>query len=161
MSKEYRGWVKRHQDDAWSLALYLLNDRSEAEDVTQEAFMELWRHRDSVPADKIRPWLMKVTRNACFDRLRKRRAETDLDGLESDGQTQPANYAMQTEVGEKLKQAIGQLAEPARSLVVLRDVLQYSYDEVAGATGLNLSQVKVYLHRARKRLRAQLEEFRP
>ena len=46
MSKQYRLWVEHYQDEAWSLARYLLNDETEAEDATQEAFTYLWKHRE-------------------------------------------------------------------------------------------------------------------
>jgi RNA polymerase sigma-70 factor (ECF subfamily) len=62
----------------------------------------------------------------------------------------------QAELSQWLKLAIGRLKEPYRSLVVLRDVRQHSYEDVAQTMELSLSQVKVYLHRARKQLREQL-----
>jgi RNA polymerase sigma-70 factor (ECF subfamily) len=73
----------------------------------------------------------------------------------------PMQGAAATETGALLKRAIGALKEPYRSLVVLRDVNQHSYEEVAGMLELNLAQVKTYLHRARKQLREQLAEVRP
>ena len=71
MRKAYRQWVTRYQDEAWSLARYLLKDEVEAEDAVQEAFTSLWRHRDTVEPERVRPWLMRVLRNECFDRLRR------------------------------------------------------------------------------------------
>ena len=68
MRKIYRQWVKDYQDDVWSLARYLLKDGTEAEDASQEAFTSLWRHRESVDPARVKAWLMKVTRNECFDR---------------------------------------------------------------------------------------------
>ena len=73
----------------------------------------------------------------------------------------PMQGAAATEIGIWLKRAIGGLKEPYRSLVVLRDINQHSYEEVAGMLELNLAQVKTYLHRARKQLREQLAEVRP
>ena len=73
----------------------------------------------------------------------------------------PMQGAAASEAGVFLKRAIGGLKEPYRSLVVLRDVNQHSYEEVAGMLELNLAQVKTYLHRARKQLREQLAEVRP
>jgi RNA polymerase sigma-70 factor (ECF subfamily) len=64
-------------------------------------------------------------------------------------------------VGLGLRRPLAALQEPYRSLVVLRDVQQNSYQEVADALELNLTQVKVYLHRARKQLRERLAEVRP
>ena len=65
------------------------------------------------------------------------------------------------EQAERLSRSIASLTEPYRSLVVLRDIHQHSYEEVAGVLELSLVQVKVYLHRARKQLREQLAEVRP
>ncbi|MCZ6643988.1 MAG: sigma-70 family RNA polymerase sigma factor, partial [Gammaproteobacteria bacterium] len=153
MSRKFQQWVKRYQNDAWSLARYLLNDASDAEDATQEAFIKLWNQRDTINLERIKPWLLKVTRNICLDKLRHRRLAPDLQTNEVRG---PVADAERDELSRWLKSAIADLEEPFRSLVVLRDVQQHSYEEVARITELNLSQVKVYLHRARKRLREQL-----
>ncbi len=158
MSNKFQGWVKSYQDDVWSLARYLLQDASEAEDATQEAFIKLWNQRQTINPERIKPWLLKVTRNDCLDRLRRRRLVTQVQTVDTHG---PATDAQRDEMGRWLKVAIADLEEPYRSLVVLRDVQQHSYEEVARITELNLSQVKVYLHRARKQLREQLTEIRP
>lgn len=79
MSRIYRQWVTQHQDEAWALARYLLRDGTEAEDATQEAFTSLWQHRESIDPAKVKPWLMRVLRNECFDRIRRRRPETELE----------------------------------------------------------------------------------
>lgn len=161
MSREYRKWVAEYQDQAWTLARYLLKDASEAEDATQEAFMKLWNHRDEIDPDRVRPWLMRVTRNHCLDRLRRRRPEQEFVDYQSADHRDPLHGAEQSEQGTLLKRAIGGLKEPYRTLVVLRDIQQHSYLEVAGVMELSLSQVKVYLHRARKQLREQLAEIKP
>lgn len=167
MSNRFRQWVDEYQDQAWTLARYLLKDASEAEDVCQEAFVKLWHHRDAIDPDKIRPWLMKVTRNGCLDRMRRRRPSEEygddtlqgaLPGTPQDG---PLQDTHRRELGQWLSRCIASLAEPYRSLVVLRDIHQHSYEEVAGVLELSLPQVKVYLHRARKQLREQLAEVRP
>jgi RNA polymerase sigma-70 factor (ECF subfamily) len=161
MSRAFRKWVDDCQDQAWTLARFLLKDRAEAEDAVQEAFIRLWNHRDNVDPDRIKPWLMKVTRNICLDRLRRRRQTEALEEYQAVEHRGPMFGAEQSELGQWLQQAIGGLREPYRSLVVLRDIQQHSYEEVAGVTELSLSQVKVYLHRARKQLREQLAEVRP
>jgi RNA polymerase sigma-70 factor (ECF subfamily) len=162
MSRKYRQWVKDYQDQAWTVARYILKDAEEAEDATQEAFVKLWDNRDNVDPDRVRAWLMKVTRNGCLDRLRRRRDNVEFDESYMAGEVSgPMQDAEATETGAWLKQAIAGLKEPYRSLVVLRDVNQHSYEEVAGMLELNLAQVKTYLHRARKQLRERLAEVRP
>jgi RNA polymerase sigma-70 factor (ECF subfamily) len=100
---------------------------------------------------------MKVTRNECLDRLRRRRPEGELDDI-AVAEGGPLMDVQKAELSRWLKLAIGRLKEPYRSLVVLRDVQQHSYKDVARTMELSLSQVKVYLHRARKQLREQLVE---
>jgi len=161
MSKLYRQWVKQHQDDAWSLARHLLRNDADAEDATQEAFTSLWTHRDSVDPARVRPWLMRVLRNECFDRLRRRRPESPLDENEAATEGGPVKDLQQSQLSHWLSGAIATLAEPYRSLVVLRDVQQLSYEAVGETMNLSPSQVKVYLHRARKDLRQQLRDLKP
>jgi RNA polymerase sigma-70 factor (ECF subfamily) len=161
MSKRFRQWVEEYQDQAWTLARYMLRDAAEAEDVCQESFVKLWHHQERIDQDKVRPWLMKVIRNGCLDRIRRRRPEGELQGLaEADEAPGPMQGLEQRDTGRRLKAAIEALKEPYRSLVVLRDVQQHSYAEVAGTLDLSMSQVKVYLHRARKQLREELAPLR-
>ncbi len=157
MSRRYRQWVEEFQDQAWTLARYILKDPAEAEDVVQESFVKLWNNQDKIDLDKVKPWLMRVVRNGCLDRLRRRRPETEYDDwMEVDAAPGPMQGAEQRDTGRQLKAAIQALKEPYRTLVVLRDIEEHSYSEVAGTLDLSMSQVKVYLHRARKQLREQL-----
>jgi len=162
MSRIFEQWVEEYQDQAWSLARYLLKDAAEAEDVCQESFVKLWHQQDSIDHDKVKAWLMKVTRNGCLDRLRRRKPTEELGewhaSADRDG---PSEGAEQLQMGQLLQRGIDRLDEPYRSLVMLRDVQQNSYEEVADALELSLAQVKVYLHRARKQLRESLAEVRP
>ena len=159
MRENYQQWVKQYQDDAWSLARYLLKDGTEAEDATQEAFTSLWRHRESIDPDRVRPWLMKVLRNECFDRMRKRRPETELEDNHTLEEGGPMAEVQQGQLSQGLTRAIAALGEPYRSLVILRDVQQNSYEAIGETMNLSAAQVKVYLHRARKRLREQLTDL--
>jgi len=162
MSRKFRQWVDEYQDQAWTLARYLLKDSAEAEDAVQEAFVKLWKNQRSIDPERIRPWLMKVTRNLCLDRLRRRHPTQEWeDWQQPDDAHGPLQGVQQQELGRWLKHSINGLSEPYRSLVVLRDVQQHSYEEVANVLELSLPQVKVYLHRARKQLREQLAEVRP
>ena len=162
MSESFRKWVDDYQDQAWTLARYLLKDPSEAEDACQEAFVKLWHNRDKIDPGKIKPWLMRVTRNNCLDRLRRRKPTQEWEEWQkADEGPGPAQGLAQQELGEILKHSINGLNEPYRSLVVLRDVHQHSYEDVANVLELSLTQVKVYLHRARKQMREQQAEVRP
>ncbi len=124
--------------------------------------MKLWHQQDSIDPDKTKAWLMKVTRNGCLDRIRRRKPTEELGEWHAEAAgAGPQQGAEHFELGQRLQHSINQLGEPYRSLVVLRDVQQNSYEEVAETLELSLAQVKVYLHRARKQLREELAEVRP
>jgi RNA polymerase sigma-70 factor (ECF subfamily) len=161
MSKLFRQWTSQYQDQVWSLARYLLQDPTEAEDVSQDAFIRLWHHRETVSDTSVKPWLLKVTRNLCLDRLRRRHTWSELEETPAAEGEGPLQRFQQSELAARLQTAIARLQEPYRSLVVLRDLQQHSYEEVAGVMDLSLAQVKTYLHRARRQLRQQLAEVKP
>ena len=156
MDRIFYQWTRDHQDQAWSLACYLLRDRAEAEDVVQEAFIRLWENRASMSAARVKPWLLRVTRNLCLDRLRRRKHEEAVDEAILAADDCPTEDLSRRQVMERLQYELDRLDEPFRSLVLLRDVQQHSYEEVAAMTELSMPQVKTYLHRARKKLREQL-----
>lgn len=155
----YRLAVTQHHGGVYRMARALLGSSAEAEDVTQEAFIRYWQQGASVR--RPREWLMKVARNGCLDRLRKagRFVSDDHEVLiERPDDHDPAWHYEQRELAAQLQSAIETLTEPQRSLVVLFDVQGMSANECARIVGLNVNQVKVYLHRARRRLRLELEE---
>ncbi len=154
MDKRYRALVGQHKDQVFSLAKYMLSDASEAEDVAQEAFIKLWQQLERVRTDKSEAWLMKVTRNACLDRLRARKAQVGLEdeSLHVNEREEPENILVQKGLQKRLMDCIQRLKEPWRSLLVLRDIHEHSYENVAEIMDLKPAQVKVYLHRARQAL---------
>jgi RNA polymerase sigma-70 factor (ECF subfamily) len=157
---QFRLAVLRHHRLVYRVAYSLLVDKHEAEDVTQEAFMRLWQHGGGIRAR--REWLLTVARNACLDRLRKARnthAATPLELVEQASEDPgPARQAEQHELAQRLRVLVGTLPEPQRSLIVLFDVHGLDGAACARILGLNVNQVKVYLHRARQRLRRELEK---
>ena len=162
MDKLFRQWTIAYQEQTWSLARFLLRDGAEAEDVVQEAFIRLWQHRDTMPEARVKPWLLRVTRNLCLDRLRMQRPETEFCAGpdELTGGEEPLEQVQRSREGQVLHAAVNSLDEPYRSLVIMRDVQQHSYEDVATTLDLSLPQVKTYLHRARMKLRDQLMELR-
>lgn len=160
MQFKFRALVNRHQDHVFSLALYLLRNRAEAEDVTQETYIKLWQHIDSIEEATAKAWLMKVCRNGCLDRLRARRETTSIEAVaeEHSDINEPSREIVGEQLSQWLRDAIATLKEPYKSLIVLRDMQQHSYEHIATTLALNLNQVKSYLFRARKQLRDLLTE---
>lgn len=165
MKFKFRTLVNRHQDQVYSLALYLLRNQAEAEDVCQETYIKLWQNIKEIDEERAKPWLLKVTRNACLDRFRARRPVSSLDAINIDAldevssdKDEPSREVRNEQLSHWLRDAIDTLKEPYKSLIVLRDMKQHSYDHIATTLSLNLNQVKTYLFRARQQLREILAE---
>lgn len=156
---QFRLAVLRHHGLVYRVARSLLRDAHEAEDVTQEAFLRLWQHGAAVRRQK--EWLLTVARNACLDRLRALRPVLGGGAEPLDPQSEdcgPARHFEQRELANRLHGLIAALPEPQRSLLVLFDVHGLDGAACARILGLSTNQTKVYLHRARRRLRRALEE---
>ena len=105
--------VASHQRRVFTLAGYLLGSLEEAEDVTQDVFLRFWRHRESVPADCEKAWLLRVTRNACIDRMRSRRSRFRLGACGVDG------HHLHDDLGVDV---LGQMAPAVHSGVVDQEI---------------------------------------
>lgn len=153
--------VREQQQRVYSLALYILRDKAEAEDLTQDVFMRLYNSADKIESQKIPSWLSAVTRNACIDKLRKRREFTQIEDEHQITQAvqEPSGNLQNTQLSEWLNNAVLALKEPYQSLIRLCDIDQNSQQVAAQALNLSTTQVKVYLHRARSQLRELLKEF--
>lgn len=154
----FRLAMLRHHRTVYQVCYGLLGDAHEAEDVTQEAFLRYWQLSSEVRGAKA--WLITVARNKCLDRLRSGKrlvgAEPEVFERQPDDHD-PEWHATHDEVSSQLRQLIDQLPEPQKSLIVLFDVQGMTGAECARILDLNINQVKVYLHRARRRLRLALE----
>ena len=157
--------VTRHQRQVFTFACYLLGNREEAEDVTQEVLIRLWRNGQLLGSEKLGGWLLRVTRNASYDRLRQRQRSAHLfvvDGGDPATADPPApdpgpeELAASAELGRRLHAALDALGEPFKSVVILREIQGLSYREIAEVLELPLSTVRVALHRGRRRLRERL-----
>ena len=159
--------IAKHARRVFTLAVYLLGDREEAEDVTQEVLIRLWRRGQEVDRERIGPWLTRVTRNAAIDTIRRRksgvRAVTDTGDGSIDvpeGSPGPERLAQSSQLGSQLLAALHAMSEPHRSVVILREIQGLSYREIGEVLEMPLSTVRVSLHRGRRWLREELREVR-
>lgn len=162
---EFQELVRQHRDRIYTFAFYSLKNREDAEDVTQEVLIRLWKHWRRLEGEHLRAWIVRVTRNACVDSVRRRqtRGRHEAGGDEEierapDEAADPARHAEDADFRRRLEAALRALSEPYRSIVILREVQGLAYDEIAAAVDKPLNTVKVYLHRGRKMLREQLRE---
>ncbi|MDX1420480.1 MAG: RNA polymerase sigma factor [Rubricoccaceae bacterium] len=157
-----------HRHRVYRVALRLTGCRDDAADVTQEVLVRLWRHGDRVDEAKRTAWALRVTRNAALDLLRSRQTRTRYtlahDGLTAAAPADdhaPDDLAEAADVRRHLDHALDGLDEPYKSIVVLREIEGLPYQDIADALELPLNTLKVYLHRARRRLRDALRTTLP
>jgi RNA polymerase sigma factor (sigma-70 family) len=151
--REYNECVTTYADNVYRFILKNLRHEEDARDVVQTAFEKMWRNREEVDALKSKSYLFTVAYHQMIDHIRKvkRIQLKDSFSEESRVQDRPANNLKKI-----LEDALSRLNETQRSLVLLKDYEGYSYEEIGIITGLNSSQVKVYLHRARLQLKEYL-----
>lgn len=158
MLSQYSQAMERYRQRVFSFAHYSLHVREDAEDVTQEVFVKLWRNWEKIDHDKLNAWLMRVTHNAIIDHVRRQKSSSGrIDGyVDVEELTGERNEEAEIDAGlfrRHLSRAIRSLKDPFRSILVLRDIQGLSYAEIQETLGMSESQVKVYLHRSRRKLR--------
>ena len=151
--REFNECVNTYADNVYRFILKNLRHEDDARDVVQTAFEKMWRNKDEVDARKSKSYLFTVAYHQMIDHIRKvKRIQLQEEfSDEMKVQNRPVNNLKKV-----LDDALARLSETQRSLVLLKDYEGYSYAEIGTITGLNESQVKVYLHRARLQLRGYL-----
>ena len=152
--KQYNECVNLYADNVYRFIVKNLRHEEDARDIVQTAFEKMWRNRDAVENEKSKSYLFTVAYNQMIDHIRKvKRINFTEEFSETSG---GINYQVNSNVQKTLQEALNRLNETQRSLVMLKDYEGYNYEEIGKITGLNESQVKVYLHRARLTLRNYL-----
>lgn len=158
MQTEYRQAIAQHRQKVYSFAHYSLRAKEDAEDVTQEVFIKLWQHWQKIDHNKIGGWLMRVAHNAVIDHVRKQRpSQNNVDQYaeveEQVGSESDEGNIDQEVFKARLQEAIKSRDDPFRSILIMRDVQGLSYTDIQSSLDISESQVKVYLHRGRRKLR--------
>ena len=148
--REYNDCVKLYADNVYRFILKNLRNEEDSKDVVQGAFEKMWVNRAQVENEKCRSFLFTVAYNTMIDHIRKNKRVVLKDEF---NETALGSSNQQQNTKRILNEALSKLSETARSLVMLKDYEGYNYAEIGEITGLNESQVKVYLHRARLQLR--------
>jgi RNA polymerase sigma factor (sigma-70 family) len=148
--KDYNECVKLYADNVYRFILKNLRNEEDSKDIVQTSFEKMWIHRATVENNTCKSFLFTVAYNAMIDFIRKnKRIVLKEDFTETAQGTTNQGYNTK----RILQEALAQLNERDKSLVMLKDYEGYNYAEIGEITGLNESQVKVYLHRARLQLR--------
>ena len=169
----FRLLVERYQRPILSLITRMVHDPALAEDLAQEVFVKAYHKlRTYDPRRKLSSWLFKIAHNTAIDQLRRASLKivpleaTASDGEESweilpaDEKQGPGQRAERAETMAQLETALGRLSPTYREILLLRFREGLAYHEIAEVTGLAMGTVKVQLHRARKKLAAEMATIR-
>lgn len=169
--------VSRYENQVYNLALRMMGNREDAEDVLQDTFLSVVRAIGSFQEkSSFSTWLYRIAANAALTRLRKRsrqeKSEAEfLDEVYSlkkqtheqatliDWSSNPIDSILSSEIRKVMKEAISELPEAYRAVFVLRDVQGMPAGQVAEVLDLSIPAVKSRLHRARLFLRNQLSRY--
>lgn len=162
----FRAVVLPHINEAYRLANWLAGNRTDAEDIVQDASLRAFRAIRDFAGGSARSWLLSIVRNTAYSWLRKNRPATmvtveDLEAVELDhaqpvsGDTPEAALIAKAD-SERIREGIAALPTPFRETLVLRDIEGLDYREIAEATEVPIGTVMSRLARARRRLIATL-----
>jgi len=170
--RAFRELIETHRDRVFNITYRMLGNRHEAEDVAQEVFITVFKTIETFQEkSKFSTWLYRVTVNHCKNRIKylARRHDRDRDELDETAHAtngaasnpirhvQPDRALEGAQMEKLLQEAIANLEEDQRAVVILRDVEDLSIEEICDITGLPDGTVKSRLHRARLVLRKRLQ----
>ena len=144
-TKEYNDCVERHADGLYRFILKNMRDEDEARDVVQDTFEKMWRNVENIDGNKAKSYLFTTGYHTMIDRIRKKSRTSELTEAHEESLQHSQQFRSQTDPPPGGQQTPG---DP-KAVLTLRDFEGYSYAEIGQITGLNESQVKVYIYRAR------------
>lgn len=152
--------VDEHAGSVYRVARSVVRDNALAEDVVQETFIKAWQHADTFAGEvPIRNWLLRIAHNVAVSTLRTIRDQaTDPGTLPQTSRTEPGPDTV-VETRMTITDALEQLDPLSRSIVVLREVEMFSYDEISDILDLPLPTVKTRLFRARGQFKKMAEDL--
>jgi RNA polymerase sigma-70 factor (ECF subfamily) len=170
-STAFKRILSDNKDKVFSYAFYILHNREDAEDITQEVFVRLWKNIAAVDKNRVTAWMMRVTHNCCIDLLRQKKASIDLqkktvnvdfNTLPSIHDTENPEKRMEiTDTQETLLRAMNTLPEKTKSMMIMHYYQGLKFETIGEIMNTNVNSVKVAVHRGRKTLRTVLENHFP
>ncbi len=149
--------IERHEAMVYSLAYHFFNDRSRAEEVAQDVFLQLYRNLASLETEShVLFWLRQVTTRRCIDQVRRTRMKAV--SLDDAGELKVVDRLTDPFLDRRLKKLVQELPDLQRAVVTLRYQEDLDPSEICRIVGLPVNTVKSHLHRALQALRRKLEK---
>lgn len=143
---EYNKCVDAFSDGVYRFILKNIKDDDKAKDIVQDSFIKMWNKVGDITYEKARSYLFTTAYHTMIDMIRREKKQTTLEESFTRNLSVSHQYS---DLKEVLDVAVEKLPDIQKSVIMLRDYEGYSYDEIGEITGLNESQVKVYIYRAR------------
>ena len=162
---EFKRLVLPSKDKLFRMAITLLRSKPEAEDIIQDVLLKLWNMRSRLGEYRsVEALAMTMTKNKCLDKLRSYRSRNRNEGGLEEGMLQapspdPHVMAELSEEVERVHSFIEKLPDRQKLVFHLRDIEQYSYEEISEITGLKINNIRVNLSRARKKIREEYLKY--
>lgn len=155
-TQEYNQAVKEHTRSVFRFLYKSVRDEEVVNDLVQDCYLKLWQNRAKVNPAKIKPWLFSVAHRAMLDYFAASARQVKLDAA-----VQPPPVFQNTGFDTKavVERALGELPPLQKSIILLRDLESYSYQEIGDILELNEAQVKVYLFRARQKVKDYIKNL--
>ena len=155
--KEYNSAVKDYTKNLFRYLFKSLRDEDASKDIVQDCFLKLWDNRKKMnDTSKIKSWLFSVAHNLMLNYLKTQSRKTELDDFNT---ARHSTFQVNYELKEIIEKGLAELSAKERSIVLLRDLEGYNYQEIGEILKLNESQVKVYLFRARQKLKESITQL--
>jgi RNA polymerase sigma factor (sigma-70 family) len=148
--EQYNKCVDDHSDGVYRFLLHNIRDQELARDIVQDTYEKLWINVGNVTYEKSKSYIFTTAYHTMIDRIRRNKKQGSWDEVKESMHSDTRQYS---DLKAILKDAVSRLPEIQRSVIMLRDYEGYSYEEIGNITGLNESQVKVYIYRARVALK--------
>lgn len=152
-AKEYNTAVDQYSDNIFRFALKHLRNEMSAKDIVQETFTKVWIKHEEITFEKVKSYLFTTAYHAIVDWVKKDGRNGDIERAA----VQTNEVSISFDLQQVLNEALDRLPEIQKTVVLLRDYEGYNYQEIADVTGLNESQVKVYIFRARQTLKEYIK----
>lgn len=165
-AEKFEIMAAQHERAVYLLCLRMMGNREDALDCAQEAMINAYRAFDRFHGDNQgKTWFLRIAHNVCIDQLRKRKNIVSLDSLREEGfdpadQATLSPYAQleQKERQDMLREAVNDLPDEQKAVMVLRDFQDLSYEEIGEALNIPLGTVKSRLKRAREKIKQILQQ---
>jgi len=151
--------VEKYEREIFEYSYFLIGDREEALDMTQETFLKAYTNIKTLRREEdFKFWLRRIARNLCFKRIKKMRREKEVMERQREETLSLDSYVIKKEREERVKRALNKLPEKMKEIIILRDIEGLSYKEIKEILNIPMSLVKVRIFRARNLLKKILEE---